>query len=98
MYINGNKLPYEYIVLMRVVDQVLHVLVHASIEISDDTVAKLTLGNGVIDILFDSKQSEECMYEIKRNMHYHIKYNKIDENSIFNFLHNHKDVLNKYTI
>jgi hypothetical protein len=80
IYFENCYVPYEYIISFRKCNKSVYIELFASIELIDNEI-KINLSNNKIYLLMNV-QDKDCLNiieEIKKNMYYHIKHNKIDD-------------------
>ena len=87
IYINNFKIPYEYIIFFRNLNNTVYIKIFGNI-VNENNKLNLELSEGFIEILCEYSNSKMLIDCIKKNMYYHIKYNKIDQNVISFFLNN----------
>jgi hypothetical protein len=87
IYINNFKIPYEYIIyIMQINNNNIYIVLFGNISSDDSSKINLELSEGIVELLFTCDNPLNIIKIIKKNMYYHIKYNKINENSINYFL------------
>ena len=94
MCINYFKIPYEYILLSKTYsNNTVYIKIFGNI-INKNNKFDIELSDGFIEILFEYTNPKIVLDCIKKNMYYHIKYNKINDDVIKYYLNFKKDTKN----
>ena len=75
-FIDSFIIPYEYILSFSCDDAVCEMEIFATIDKND---FKIILGGGILKINIEMEYPRDFCKDIKTNMYYHIKYNKLNE-------------------
>jgi len=80
IHVHTFFIPYEYIIKFNKFDDDIYMEVFASIIKNNDNTVQLEIKKEVLKIYmkFDKSFISDILKNIKKNMYYHIKYNKID--------------------
>ncbi len=86
MYDNGIiikdfYISYEHILYFGAFGNYVKMKIFANIIVLDG-ILQLKLANGIVDILFLCDSSDRLCNFLKKNMHYHIKFNKLNDDVI----------------
>jgi hypothetical protein len=71
---------------MQINNNNIYIVLCGNISSDDSSKINLELSEGIVELLFTCDNPLNIIKIIKKNMYYHIKYNKINENSINYFL------------
>jgi hypothetical protein len=84
---NNFKIPYEYITSFKSFDNIICIQILGTIDNIDNNI-KIKLSNGIINIYCICDNSYKIFKHLKKNMYYHIKYNKIEDEVITYYTNN----------
>jgi hypothetical protein len=77
IYIKDNKIPYENIISFGTVDNFCCIELFATIYYINNNI-DIRLTKNVTRLFFKNKNASSLCQDIKNNMYYHLKYNKVN--------------------
>lgn len=81
IYINESFISYEYIITFKTKVNELFIQLFGSVETIDDNLI-IKPSKSIVNVVVKFQKKQNVVENIKKNMYYHIKYNKINEDAI----------------
>jgi len=88
---NNFNIPYEYITTFRAFNDIIRIQILGTIDNVDNNV-KIKLSGGIINVYCRCNNANDLSNQIKKNMYYHIKYNKINDEVVSYYINNDRKV------